>query len=110
MSSPCAGTERATWPVSSDPLPLNWEKVTGDTVILAATGMVPSLYNVFDPVWKRGDYYYSLSGTVQGPDTKARACRLPIAITGLGDMESSPLPDILPSGRRWRVSLLLAHR
>ena len=50
--------------VSSDPLLLNWEKVSGRAVI-------PSVdedeygrpYRVFDPcIWKEGDRYYSLSG------------------------------------------------
>lgn len=68
------GTERGNMAaVSSDPLLLNWEKVTGDTVIPGRNrdGSIPP-YNVFDPcVWKQGDYYYSLSaGTVPGPDTK----------------------------------------
>ena len=49
--------------VSSDPLLLNWEKVTGQPVIptLPLTGE-PLEYTVFDPcIWKKGDYYYSLS-------------------------------------------------
>ena len=49
--------------VSSDPLLLNWEKVTGKAVIptLPQDG-TPQEYTVFDPcIWKKGDYYYSLS-------------------------------------------------
>ncbi len=49
--------------VSSDPLLLNWEKVTGEAVIptLPQDG-TPQEYTVFDPcIWKKGDYYYSLS-------------------------------------------------
>ena len=48
---------------SSDPLLLNWEKVTGQAVIptLPQDGS-PQEYTVFDPcIWKKGDYYYSLS-------------------------------------------------
>ncbi len=50
--------------VASDPLLLNWEKLTGNAVI-------PSVdaddygrpYRVFDPcIWKEGEHYYSLSG------------------------------------------------
>ena len=49
--------------VSSDPLLLNWEKVTGNAVIpiRSATGF-PLPYSVFDPsIWKRDGVYYSLS-------------------------------------------------
>ncbi len=56
--------------VSSDPLLLNWEKVTGKAVIPSRLpdGSVPP-YAVFDPcVWKQGEFYYSLSaGTLPGP-------------------------------------------
>ena len=50
--------------VSSDPLLLNWEKVTGKAVIpmVNPDGSVPP-YRVFDPcIWKKGGIYYSLSG------------------------------------------------
>ncbi|MHC4153187.1 MAG: glycoside hydrolase family 32 protein [Planctomycetota bacterium] len=50
--------------VSSDPLLLNWEKVTGKAVIpmRLADGSRPP-YRVFDPcIWKKDGYYYSLSG------------------------------------------------
>jgi len=49
--------------VSSDPLLLNWEKITGDAVIPLKNSTDASLpYSVFDPsIWKKGDYYYSLS-------------------------------------------------
>lgn len=52
--------------VSSDPLLLHWEKLTGDAVIKPYPG---APYVVFDPcIWKRGDYYYSLSaGTLPQP-------------------------------------------
>ena len=51
--------------VSSDPLLLNWEKVTGKAVIpivkLDETGRP---YRVYDPcIWKEKQGYYSLSGT-----------------------------------------------
>ena len=50
--------------VSSDPLLLNWQKVTGQPVIPMANADGPPLpYRVFDPcIWKKDDYYYSLSG------------------------------------------------
>ena len=50
--------------VSSDPLLLNWEKVTGKAVIPSKLpdGSWPP-YTVFDPcIWKKGNMYYSLSG------------------------------------------------
>ncbi|MEM9280589.1 MAG: sulfatase-like hydrolase/transferase [Verrucomicrobiota bacterium] len=49
--------------VSSDPLLLNWEKVTGDAVIKLKNEQDPDLpYEVFDPsIWKQGDYYYLLT-------------------------------------------------
>ena len=59
--------------VSSDPLLLNWKKVTGRAVIPMRNpdGSRPP-YRVFDPcIWKKGDVYYSLSGgTVPGPGGK----------------------------------------
>ena len=56
-----AGTMVAT---SSDPLLLNWNKVTGKPVIpLAGPNDPPLPYAVFDPcIWKQGGRYYSLSG------------------------------------------------
>ncbi len=46
--------------VSSDPLLLNWEKITGRAVIPCDPD---APYHVFDPcIWKKGDSYYSLSG------------------------------------------------
>ncbi len=50
--------------VSSDPLLLNWKKVTGKAVIPLKTpdGSTPP-YRVFDPcIWKKDGIYYSLSG------------------------------------------------
>ena len=59
--------------VSSDPLLLNWKKVTGKAVIPSrnSDGSRPP-YNVFDPcIWKKGGMYYSLSGgTLPGPGGK----------------------------------------
>ena len=59
--------------VSSDPLLLNWEKVTGQAVIPSKLpdGSNPP-YNVFDPcIWKKDGMYYSLSaGTLPGPGGK----------------------------------------
>lgn len=60
--------------VSSDPLLLNWEKVTGKAVIpIPKPGDDPLPYNIFDPcIWKQGNAYYALTaGTVpDGPDGK----------------------------------------
>ena len=60
--------------VSSDPLLLNWEKITGKAVIpLQGTTGFPLPYNVFDPsIWKKDSVYYSLSAgrTPTGPGGK----------------------------------------
>ena len=50
--------------VSSDPLLLNWEKVTGQPIIpIPEHDGSPRKYTVFDPcIWKRDGVYYSLSG------------------------------------------------
>jgi len=60
--------------VSSDPLLLNWEKVTGKAVIpLKSTTGFPLPYGVFDPcIWKKDSIYYSLSAgrTSTGPGGK----------------------------------------
>ena len=50
--------------VSSDPLLLNWEKVTGQAVIpIPANDGSPGQYTVYDPcIWQRDGTYYSLSG------------------------------------------------
>jgi len=60
--------------VSSDPLLLNWEKVTGKTVIPLRNpdGSRPP-YHVGDPcIWKKDGVYYSLSGGTlpEGPGGK----------------------------------------
>ena len=49
--------------VSSDPLLLNWEKVTGKAVIPhAGPGDPPLPYNIFDPcIWKKDGMYYALT-------------------------------------------------
>ena len=49
--------------ISSDPLLLNWEKVTGNAVIpIRSASGFPQPYSVFDPsIWKRDGVYYSLS-------------------------------------------------
>ena len=63
-----AGTMAA---VSSDPLLLNWKKVTGQAVIPIPKPDEPKVpYNIFDPcIWKHGAYYYALTaGTLpDGP-------------------------------------------
>ena len=59
--------------VSSDPLLLNWEKVTGKAVIpMRNPDGSARPYRVFDPcIWKKGDMYYSLSGgTLPAPGGK----------------------------------------
>jgi beta-fructofuranosidase len=60
--------------VSSDPLLLNWEKVTGAAVIpLKKPGEDPLPYNIFDPcIWKKDGVYYALTaGTLpNGPGGK----------------------------------------
>jgi beta-fructofuranosidase len=60
--------------VSSDPLLLNWEKVTGQAVIpLPKAGDEPLPYNIFDPcIWKSDGTYYALTaGTMnEGPGGK----------------------------------------
>lgn len=56
--------------VSSDPLLLNWEKVTGKAVIPMNPDELSPPYRIFDPcIWKKGNRYYSLSaGTLpNGP-------------------------------------------
>jgi len=56
---------------SSDPLLLNWTKVTGNAVIPAKSNTgFPKPYSVFDPsIWKKDGIYYSLSAgrTETGP-------------------------------------------
>ncbi len=60
--------------VSSDPLLLNWEKVTGQAVIpMDGIDELKPPYRIFDAcIWKKGDLYYSLSaGTLpNGPGGK----------------------------------------
>ena len=60
--------------VSSDPLLLNWEKMTGQPVIpIPEQDGSPQPYTVFDPcIWKKDGVYYSLSaGTLpDGPGGK----------------------------------------
>lgn len=61
--------------ISSDPLLLNWEKLTGQPVIPIASGDgSPLPYRVFDPcIWKRDEAYYALSaGTVTNEPTGRR--------------------------------------
>jgi beta-fructofuranosidase len=69
--------------VSSDPLLLNWEKVTGQAVIPIAdpTGF-PLPYSVYDPcIWKKDGVYYALlggrinDGPGNRPAPKAYLCR-----------------------------------
>ena len=50
--------------LSSDPLLLNWEKVGDGAVIpIPEPSDPPAPYSIFDPcIWKKGDFYYALSG------------------------------------------------
>jgi beta-fructofuranosidase len=50
--------------VSSDPLLLNWEKLTGKAVIpIPKQDGAPQAYTVFDPcIWEKDGMYYALSG------------------------------------------------
>ncbi|WP_419193800.1 sulfatase-like hydrolase/transferase [Novipirellula herctigrandis] len=63
------GTEVGTMvATSSDPLLLNWKKVTGNAVIpYPQPGEPKPEYNIFDPcVWKKGDWYYALTAGPKG--------------------------------------------
>ncbi len=52
--------------VSSDPLLLNWEKVTGKPVVPYTANSADLPYDVYDPnIFKKDGIYYSLSGGVQ---------------------------------------------
>ena len=61
--------------ISSDPLLLNWEKVTGQAVIPEWRAGPPPLPNrIFDPaIFKEGDTYYTLTAgqTADGPGGKS---------------------------------------
>lgn len=50
--------------ISSDPLLLNWDKLTGKAVIpISSSDGSPLPYRVFDPcIWRKGEMYYALSG------------------------------------------------
>ena len=70
------GTEVGTMvAVSSDPLLLNWEKVTGKAVIPEwRAGPAPLPNRIFDPcIFKEGEYYYALTAgqTPDGPGGKS---------------------------------------
>lgn len=60
-----AGTMCAT---SSDPLLLNWRKVTGGAVIpYPKPGEPKPKYNIFDPcIWKKDGWYYALTAGPKG--------------------------------------------
>ena len=63
------GTEVGTMvATSSDPLLLNWKKVTGRAVIpYPPPGEPQPEYNIFDPcIWKHGDWYYALTAGPKG--------------------------------------------
>ncbi len=77
--------------VSSDPLLLNWEKVTGGPVIpTPPQDGSPQRYTVFDPcIWKKDGVYYSLSaGTLpDGPGGKRVAADFLFRSTDLAHWE-----------------------
>lgn len=60
--------------VSSDPLLLNWEKVTGKAVIpISSESGFPLPYSVYDPcIWKVDSIYYTLSAgrVYEGPGNR----------------------------------------
>ena len=64
--------------LSHDPLLLNWEKVAGKAVIpTLETDGSPRGYPIFDPcVWKKGEFYYSLSGGTQPTGTAGKTVPL----------------------------------
>jgi len=77
--------------VSSDPLLLNWKKVTGQAVIPMKNpdGSTPP-YRVFDPcVWKKDGAYYSLSGGTlpEGPGGKPVRANFLLRSKNLADWE-----------------------
>ena len=77
--------------VSSDPLLLNWEKVTGKAVIPMKNpdGSTPP-YRVFDPcIWKKEGVYYSLSGGTlpHGPGGKRIRANFLLRSTDLANWE-----------------------
>lgn len=63
--------------ISSDPLLLNWEKVTGNAVIpLQSNSGFTLPYSVFDPcIWKKDSIYYSLSAGRVISDTDGKPVR-----------------------------------
>ena len=63
--------------ISSDPLLLNWEKLTGNAVIPIANPDGSALpYRVFDPcIWKKDGLYYSLSGGTLPHEPSGRRTR-----------------------------------
>ena len=76
--------------VSSDPLLLNWEKITGQAVIpMKAPDGSDLPYRVFDPcIWKKGGHYYSLSGgQVPGPGGRPVAADFLLRSTDLAAWE-----------------------
>ena len=80
--------------IASDPLLLNWTKVAGRAVIpLSGPGGEALPYRVFDPcIWRKGEYYYSLSGGVErsGPAGKPVAADFLLRSKDLVDWEYLP--------------------
>jgi beta-fructofuranosidase len=75
--------------VSSDPLLLNWEKVTGHAVIPdQSRAETPAFDSVFDPcLWKKGSAYYSLSGHGRRWDRHVRRTNVLFRSADLVDWE-----------------------
>ena len=73
------GTEVGTMvATSSDPLLLNWTKVTGQAVIPFPKADEPQPeYNIFDPcIWKKDDWYYALTAGAKGDPRQSRSMYL----------------------------------
>jgi beta-fructofuranosidase len=68
-----AGTMVAT---STDPLLLNWDKLTGKPVIPYPKEGEKIPYNIFDPnIWKKGDHYYTVLAGVRSVGPGGRNIR-----------------------------------
>ena len=106
---------------SSDPLLLNWEKITDGAPISMYPGTdgKPLPYRVFDPcIWKKDDMYYALSGgqLSRGPGGKFTRANWLFRSENLADWEylhpvSNPISTRgfrlgqLPWSRSWTVAL-----
>ena len=91
--------------VSSDPLLLNWEKVTGRPVIPSPEqdgSLLP--YTVFDPcIWKKDGVYYSLSAGTKLPKARAGRGLRPISSSARRTWRPGNICILSPrtTGSRW---------